>query len=243
MDNLKTSFGKTKVSQSIKTSLVQKVFSDVAKNYDLMNDLMSLGSRRLWKKELIEIMNIQIADNIIDVGSGTGDLINLIIKKNLKNDIYSVDLNNEMLKYGKARFKNRKISFVNANAENLPFEDNYFDKYIISFCLRNVTNVKKALGEAFRVLKPGGGFYCLEFSKPESHVVDFLYKNYKKYIIPLIGEKITKNRQAYRYLEESIDQFPSQEELLTAISEIGFKETKYLNMFNGVIAVHSGFKV
>ena len=243
MDNLKTSFGKTKVSQSIKTSLVQKVFSDVAKNYDLMNDLMSLGSHRLWKKELIEIMNIQIADNIIDVGSGTGDLINLIIKKNLKNDIYSVDLNNEMLKYGKARFKNRKISFVNANAENLPFEDNYFDKYIISFCLRNVTNVKKALGEAFRVLKPGGGFYCLEFSKPESHVVDFLYKNYKKYIIPLIGEKITKNRQAYRYLEESIDQFPSQEELLTAISEIGFKETKYLNMFNGVIAVHSGFKV
>ena len=148
-----------------------------------------------------------------------------------------------MLKYGKARFKNRKITFVNANAENLPFEDNYFDKYIISFCLRNVTNVKKALGEAFRVLKPGGGFYCLEFSKPESHVVDFLYKNYKKYIIPLIGEKITKNRQAYRYLEESIDQFPSQEELLTAISEIGFKETKYLNMFNGVIAVHSGFKV
>ena len=243
MDNLKTSFGKTKVSQSIKTSLVQKVFSDVAKNYDLMNDLMSLGSHRLWKKELIDIMNIQIADNIIDVGSGTGDLINLIIKKNLKNDIYSVDLNNEMLKYGKARFKNRKISFVNANAENLPFEDNYFDKYIISFCLRNVTNVKKALGEAFRVLKPGGGFYCLEFSKPESHVVDFLYKNYKKYIIPLIGEKITKNRQAYRYLEESIDQFPSQEELLTAISEIGFKETKYLNMFNGVIAVHSGFKV
>ena len=243
MDNLKTSFGKTKVSQSIKTSLVQKVFSDVAKNYDLMNDLMSLGSHRLWKKELIEIMNIQIADNIIDVGSGTGDLINLIIKKNLKNDIYSVDLNNEMLKYGKARFKNRKISFVNANAENLPFEDNYFDKYIISFCLRNVTNVKKALGEAFRVLKPGGDFYCLEFSKPESHVVDFLYKNYKKYIIPLIGEKITKNRQAYRYLEESIDQFPSQEELLTAISEIGFKETKYLNMFNGVIAVHSGFKV
>ena len=243
MDNLKTSFGKTKVSQSIKTSLVQKVFSDVAKNYDLMNDLMSLGSHRLWKKELIEIMNIQIADNIIDVGSGTGDLINLIIKKNLKNDIYSVDLNNEMLKYGKARFKNRKISFVNANAENLPFEDNYFDKYIISFCLRNVTNVKKALGEAFSVLKPGGDFYCLEFSKPESHVVDFLYKNYKKYIIPLIGEKITKNRQAYRYLEESIDQFPSQEELLTAISEIGFKETKYLNMFNGVIAVHSGFKV
>jgi ubiquinone/menaquinone biosynthesis methyltransferase len=243
MDSLKTSFGKTKVSQSAKTLLVQKIFSDVAKNYDLMNDIMSLGSHRLWKKELIDIMNIQIADNIIDVGSGTGDLINLILKKNLKNDLYSVDLNNEMLIYGKARFNNRKIKFVKANAENLPFKDNYFDKYIISFCLRNVTNIKKALGEAFRVLKPGGVFYCLEFSKPESYVISSLYKNYKKYIIPFIGEKITKNREAYKYLEESIDQFPSQEELLTAISQIGFNETKYLNMFNGIIAVHSGFKV
>jgi ubiquinone/menaquinone biosynthesis methyltransferase len=243
MDNLKTSFGKTKVSQSIKTSLVQKVFSDVAKNYDLMNDLMSLGSHRLWKKELIDIINMQTTDNIIDVGSGTGDLINLIIKKNPKNEVYSVDLNSEMLKYGKLRFKSKKIKFINANAENLPFEDNYFDKYIISFCLRNVTNIKKALGEAFRVLKPGGGFYCLEFSKPESHVVDSLYKNYKKYIIPLIGDKVTKNRGAYKYLEESIDQFPSQEELLIAISQIGFEENRYLNMFNGIVAVHSGFKV
>ena len=108
MDNLKTSFGKTKVPESSKTKLVQKVFTDVAKNYDLMNDLMSLGLHRLWKKELINMMNIQITDNIIDVGSGTGDLINLIIKKNLKNDVYSVDLNNEMLKYGKIRFKIKK---------------------------------------------------------------------------------------------------------------------------------------
>jgi demethylmenaquinone methyltransferase/2-methoxy-6-polyprenyl-1,4-benzoquinol methylase len=243
MDNLKTSFGKTKVPESSKTKLVQKVFSDVAKNYDLMNDLMSLGLHRLWKKELINMMNIQITDNIVDVGSGTGDLINLIIKKNLKNDVYSVDLNNEMLKYGKIRFKSKKIKFINANAENLPFKDNHFDKYIISFCLRNVTNIKKALGEAYRVLKPGGKFYCLEFSKPESHVLEFLYKNYKKYIIPLIGEKITNNKRAYEYLEESIDQFPPQQELLKAISKIGFKETRYLNIFNGIIAVHSGFKV
>ena len=243
MDNLKTSFGKAKVSKSTKTTLVQKVFSDVAKNYDLMNDLMSFGLHRLWKKELINVMNIQITDNIIDVGSGTGDLINLIIKKNLKNDVYSVDLNNEMLKYGKIRFKNKKIKFVNADAENLPFNDNYFDKYIISFCLRNVTDIKKALEEALRVLKPGGMFYCLEFSKPESFVIDTLYKNYKKYIIPLIGEKISKNRKAYKYLEESIDQFPTQEELLRIISKIGFHETKCLNMFNGIVAVHSGFKV
>ena len=243
MDNLKTSFGKTKVTESIKTTLVQKVFSDVAKNYDLMNDLMSLGSHRLWKRELINIMNIQVTDNIVDVGSGTGDLVNLIIKKNLENNVYSVDLNNEMLKYGKKRFKSKKIKFVNANAENLPFKNNHFDKYVISFCLRNVTNIKKALEEALRVLKPGGIFYCLEFSKPESLVIDSLYKNYKKYIIPLIGEKITKNRKAYKYLEESIDQFPTQEELLTVISKIGFQKTRYLNMFNGIIAVHSGFKI
>jgi len=243
MNNLKTSFGKAKVPESKKTKLVQKVFTDVAKNYDLMNDLMSLGSHRLWKKELVNMMNIQITDNIVDVGSGTGDLINLIIKKNLKNDIYSVDLNNEMLKCGKIRFKNKKIKFVKANAENLPFKDNQFDKYIISFCLRNVTNIKKALGEAYRILKPGGNFYCLEFNKPESHVVELLYKNYKKYIIPWIGEKITNNRGAYVYLEESIDQFPSQQELLKAISKIGFKKTRYLNIFNGIITVHSGFKV
>ena len=136
-----------------------------------------------------------------------------------------------------------KVSIIDANAENLPFNDNYFDKYIISFCLRNVTDIKKALEEALRVLKPGGIFYCLEFSKPESFVVEALYKNYKKYIIPLIGEKITKNRKAYKYLEESIDQFPTQKELLRVISQIGFQETKCLNMFNGIVAVHSGFKV
>ena len=243
MNNLKTSFGKRKVSQNLKTSLVQEIFSDVAKNYDLMNDLMSLGSHRLWKKELIEIMNIQITDIIIDVGSGTGDLINLILKKELIKTIYSVDLNKEMLKYGKKRFNNRKIKFIKANAESLPFKNDYFDKYIISFCLRNVTNIKKALQEAFRVLKPGGRFYCLEFSSPESHIIKSIYINYKKNIIPWIGEKITKNKQAYKYLEESIDQFPNQEILLTYIKKIGFNQAKYVNMFNGIVAVHSGFKI
>ena len=180
MNNLKTSFGKRKVSSNVKTSLVQAVFSDVAKNYDLMNDLMSLGSHRLWKKELIDMMNIQITDTIIDVGSGTGDLINLILKKKLIQIIYSVDLNNEMLMYGKKRFNNKKIKFIKANAQNLPFKNNYFDKYIISFCLRNVTNTKKALKEAYRILKPGGLFYCLEFSTPESDLINSIYNNYKK---------------------------------------------------------------
>ena len=243
MDSLKNSFGKRKVSSSLKTSLVQEVFSNVAKNYDLMNDIMSLGTHRLWKKELINMMNIQITDTIIDVGSGTGDVINLILEKELIKTIHSVDLNSEMLKYGKKRFNNKKVKFIKADAQNLPFENNYFDKYIISFCLRNVTNIKKALKESYRILKPGGRFYCLEFSSPESNLVNSIYKAYKKNIIPWIGKKVAKNKNAYEYLEQSIDQFLSQDELLINLKKIGFQEAKYFNMFNGIVAIHSGFKL
>lgn len=243
MDNLKINFGKRKVTPSLKTFLVQKVFSEVANNYDTMNDLMSLGAHRLWKYEFVEYMNIQQDDNIIDVGSGTGDLINLILKKNIKNYIYSTDLNEEMLNYGKKKFINKKVKFLKANAENLPFKDNTFDKYIISFCLRNITNIKKALSESYRILKPGGVFYCLEFSTPEAFSVKNLYSSYKKNIIPWIGEKVTKNKEAYKYLEESINLFPNQKELLQNIKKIGYQETNYFNMFNGIVAVHSGFKI
>ena len=243
MDNLKTSFGKRKVSSKLKTKLVQGIFTDVANKYDLMNDLMSLGTHRLWKKELIEFMNIQKNDIIIDVGSGTGDLINLILKKNLKNYIYSVDLNNEMLKYGKEKFKNKKIKFINNNAERLNFENDFFDKYIISFCLRNVTNILNALEEAYRVLKPGGIFYCLEFSTPDTNLIDKMYRNYKRNIIPFIGLKITKNQKAYKYLDESIDIFPNQEKLINIMNNVGFKKTNYFNLFNGIVAIHSGFKI
>ena len=243
MDNLKTNFGKRKVSSRLKTSLVQKVFSDVAEKYDLMNDLMSFGAHRLWKKELVNLMNIQTKDKIIDVGSGTGDLIKLILKKKLINTVYSVDLNNEMLSFAKKKFINQKIKFIKANAEKLPFQNNYFDKYIISFCLRNITNINKSINEAYRILKPGGIFYCLEFSTPESNIIDSMYKNYKKNIIPWIGAKVTNNQKAYKYLDESIDLFPNQERLLNKIKEIGFIECNYINIFNGIVTVHKGFKV
>ena len=243
MDNLKTNFGKRKVSSKLKTKLVQDIFTEVAKNYDLMNDLMSFGSHRLWKRELVDLINIQKNDIIIDVGSGTGDLVNLLLKKKKENFIYSVDLNSEMLNYGKIRYKNEKVKFIKANAEKLPFDNNSFDKYIISFCLRNVTNTQNALKESYRILKPGGIFYCLEFSSPETSLVNYLYRKYKKDIIPWIGSKVTNNKEAYRYLEESIDLFHNQKELIKVLKKTGFKKTNYQNIFNGIVAIHSAYKI
>ena len=246
IDNLKTNFGKRKIKAKNKTSLVQEIFTGVSKKYDLMNDLMSFGSHRLWKKKLIEMMNIQNNETIIDVGSGTGDLVKLILKENNNVSIYSVDLNIEMLNESKKSFNNQqtnKIQFIHANAETLPFENNFFDKYVISFCLRNVTHIEKALHDAFRILKPGGIFYCLEFSVPTSSLLNKVYSKYKKKIIPLIGDKIAKNKNAYRYLEESISQFPQQDIFLNEINNAGFKETNYTNIFDGIVSIHRGYKI
>ncbi len=246
IDNLKTNFGKRKIKVKNKTPLVQEIFTQVSKKYDLMNDLMSFGSHRLWKKILVEMMNIQNNHTIIDVGSGTADLVKLILKENYNVDIYSVDLNLEMLKEAKKNFNDKhrnKIKFIHANAESLPFINNFFDKYVISFCLRNVTHIDKALHEAFRILKPGGIFYCLEFSSPSSSLLNKIYSKYKKKIIPLIGDKIAKNKNAYRYLQESISQFPQQDIFLSKINSVGFKETNYTNIFDGIVSIHRGYKI
>ena len=181
MDNQKINFGKRKIVAKNKTSLVQGIFTEVSAKYNIMNDLMSFGFHRLWKKRLVEIMNIQKNDIVIDVGSGTGDLIKLILKENNEVDVYSVDLNIKMLNESKKNFCNKqidKIHFINANAEKLPLKSNFFDKYVISFCLRNVTYREKTLHEAFRVLKPGGIFYCLEFSTPTSSLLNKIYAKY-----------------------------------------------------------------
>ena len=245
MDSLKTSFGKQKVSQNQKTKMVQSIFSEVSEKYDLMNDLMSFGTHRLWKKNLIELMNIQNTDKIIDIGSGTGDLIKIIQKNNPSAYLISTDLNFEMLKHGRNNFSNKtkKINWINCNAENLPFENNLFDKYIISFCLRNITLINKALSEAMRILKPGGVFYCLEFSTPQSSLINKMYQFYKKNIIPLIGEKITNNKKAYEYLVQSINQFPHQEILLNNLKKNGFVNTSYTNLFDGIVCIHQATKI
>ena len=237
-----SNFGYSKVTPKEKTKLVQKVFSDVANNYDLMNDVMSFGAHRLWKKSFIDIVNPSSGDKIIDVGSGSGDLVLEILKRDLNLKIDMVDLNEAMLLEGKKRIKNDNVKFFQQNAESLNFYDNLYDKYLISFCLRNVTDIDQSFKEAFRILKPGGQYYCLEFSKPNSFVLANMYSYYKSNIIPTFGKIFSNNRDAYNYLNESIDLFPKQDELKKRIRSAGFKSVKYTNLFDGIVSIHTGYK-
>ena len=237
-----SNFGYSKVTPKEKTKLVQKVFSNVANNYDLMNDVMSFGAHRLWKKSFIDIVNPSSGDKIIDVGSGSGDLVLEILKRDLKLKIDMVDLNKEMLLEGKKRIKNDNVKFFQQNAENLSFLDNIYDKYIISFCLRNVTDIDQSFKEAFRILKPGGQYYCLEFSRPNSFFLASIYSYYKSNIIPTFGKIFSNNRDAYNYLNESIDLFPKQNELKKRMETVGFKSVKYTNLFDGIVSIHKGYK-
>ena len=235
-------FGYSKVTTKEKTKLVQKVFSDVANNYDLMNDVMSFGAHRLWKKSFIDIVNPSAGDKIIDVGSGSGDLVLEILKRDLNLKIDMIDLNKEMLLEGKKRIKNNNVKFFQQNAEKLSFLNNIYDKYLISFCLRNVTDIDQSFKEAFRILKPGGQYYCLEFSRPNSFVLANIYSYYKSNIIPTFGKIFSNNRDAYNYLNESIDLFPNQDELKKRIETAGFKSVKYTNLFDGIVSIHTGYK-
>ena len=237
-------FGYTKVNSKQKTKLVQNVFSSVASNYDLMNDLMSLGMHRLWKKRFIEIIDLTTNDRILDVGSGSGDIAIEIIKKQLQTNLYLLDLNKQMLNEGKKRLKNEKnIQYFIGNAEKLNFDSNFFDKYTISFCLRNVTKYILSIKEAYRVLKPGGKYCCLEFSSPKSSLISSSYKIYKSKILPFLGDMVAKDKNAYKYLSESIDLFPSQDELSKILINCGFENVETINLFNGIVAIHTGYKV
>ena len=237
-----TNFGYTKVTTKEKTKLVQKVFSDVAFNYDLMNDVMSFGAHRLWKSKFIDIVNPSSSDKIIDVGSGSGDLVLEIQKRYLNAKIDIVDLNIEMLREGRKRIKKGNVSFYKQNAESLSFTNNSYDKYIISFCLRNITDIDKSLKEAFRILKPGGMYYCLEFSRPNSFIISNIYSYYKSNLIPALGKIFSNNRDAYNYLSESIDMFPSQEDLKERMGYAGFKSVKFIDLFDGIVSIHTGYK-
>ncbi len=227
-----------------KDKLVNTVFSTVYKKYDLMNDVMSLGIHRIWKKKMIDWMKPQINSSVIDVASGTGDMAKLISDKNMhKSKICCVEPNKNMLKIGKNRLKRyANIEWKLAPAENLPVEDNSYDFYVISFGIRNVSNINLCLKESLRVLKPGGRFMCLEFSKVENEILGGIYKNYSK-IIPLIGKYIIGDSIPYKYLVESIDQFYNQNELLKIINNVGFSNVEYRNLSGGISAIHSGWKI
>ena len=226
-----------------KKGLVQSVFDKVYDKYDLMNDFMSLGVHRVWKKNLINMMNPSFNSTLIDVACGTGDIGKLFLD-NTKSDnlIYCVDPNQGMIAKGKEKLKSYKnIKWVIAPAENIPVQKNCFDFYTISFGLRNTKNINKALAEAHRVLKPGGRFLCLEFSKILNSNLDFFYKNYSK-LIPLVGGLIVGEKEPYEYLVKSIENFVNQEELIALMEQNDFKKCTYRNLSGGIVSIHSGWK-
>tara|TARA_B100001059_G_C17654456_1_gene486186 strand:- start:157 stop:861 length:705 start_codon:yes stop_codon:yes gene_type:complete len=227
-----------------KSKLVNSVFSKVYKKYDLMNDIMSFGIHRIWKQKFINWMNPGVNCKLIDVASGTGDIAKLFAKKNNNlSKITCIEPNKEMLERGKknlVKFKN--ISWMKAEAENLPIKDNSYDYYSISYGIRNVTDINKVLKEAFRVLKPGGRFMCLEFSKIDNELINFFYKKYSM-AIPLIGKYVVGTSQPYEYLVKSIEKFYTQKQLIELMNKNGFSNTEYRNLSNGISAIHSGWKI
>ena len=227
-----------------KTKLVNSVFDKVYKNYDLMNDLMSFGIHRFWKKNLITWMNPQPGNKIIDVASGTGDLAKIISKKNdNQNIIYCIEPNKAMLDTGKEKLKSfRNIKWHLSFAEKLPFKDNSFDFYTISYGIRNVTNINSCLKEAYRVLKPGGRFLCLEFSKVENEILKLLYQKYSK-LIPIFGKIIVGSPEPYEYLVNSIEKFYNQNDLLDLLKNNNFSNVQFRNLSSGISAIHSGWKI
>ena len=227
-----------------KKGLVENVFNQVYDRYDLMNDFMSLGIHRLWKKSLLNMMNSSPNQRLIDVACGTGDIAKLFLKHvNKSSEITCVDPNKGMIKKGKEKLNNFKnLKWVIASAEKLPMADNIFDFYTISFGLRNTTDLNKAISEAYRVLKPGGRFLCLEFSKIQNLGLDFIYKNYSK-LIPLVGKAIVGQKEPYEYLIKSIEEFINQEELIDLMNKNKFVNCSYRNLSGGIVAIHSGWKI
>ena len=227
-----------------KKGLVENVFNQVYDNYDLMNDFMSLGIHRLWKKTLLNMMNPSNNQKLIDVACGTGDVAKKFLSYVDKpGQIICVDPNELMIRKGKEKLNNyNNLKWIIASAEKLPIRDNKFDFYTISFGLRNTKNLKEALDEAYRVLKPGGRYFCLEFSKIQNAGLNFIYKNYSK-IIPSIGKVIVGDKGPYEYLVQSIDNFINQDELIDLMLKSNFKNCSYRNLSGGIVSIHSGWKI
>jgi 2-methoxy-6-polyprenyl-1,4-benzoquinol methylase len=260
-DNEKIDFGFQSIEKEEKQNLVRQVFSSVAPSYDIMNDLMSGGLHRLWKDRFVEMLSPFPGMRHIDVAGGTGDVAFRVLKaiegaESLPNDQTSssrghvtiFDINPAMLEQGikkaeRSGLDESRLEWVEGSAEELPFEENSFDSYTIAFGIRNVTNRDAALTEAFRVLKPGGRFLCLEFSKLVVPGLQHLYDEYSFRVIPELGRFVAGDSDSYKYLIESIRMFPDQEKFSKMIRDAGFSMVSYENLTAGVTAIHSGIKL
>lgn len=242
-----THFGFKQVEEKEKVNLVRGVFDSVASQYDVMNDLMSLGIHRIWKRVAVQLSNVREGDQVLDLAGGTGDLTTLFSKRTGKSGkIVLADINSEMLRTGRDRLIDRglieNVTYAQVNAECLPFEDNTFDCVCIAFGLRNVTDKDAALRSMYRVLKPGGRVIVLEFSHPTDKVTEKVYDFYSFKLLPKIGKFIAKDEESYRYLAESIRMHPKQDKLKEMMQEAGLERCEYFNMSQGIVAVHRGYK-
>lgn len=242
-----TDFGFRTVARDEKQAMVADVFHSVAAKYDVMNDLMSFGIHRIWKRFTIDCSGVRRGQRVLDLAGGTGDLAaKFSCMVGEQGQVVLADINDSMLKMGREKLRDRgivgNINYVQSNAEALPFPDNYFDCITISFGLRNVTDKDKALRSMFRVLKPGGRLLVLEFSKPLLAPLSKAYDAYSFHVLPKIGELVVKDPDSYRYLAESIRMHPDQEILKGMMCNAGFENVTYFNLTGGIVALHRGFK-
>lgn len=247
MTDKTTHFGYQQVPLADKARKVAEVFHSVAGKYDLMNDLMSLGLHRIWKRIAVEMTGLRAGQRVLDLAGGTGDLAALMAPLvGEQGEVVLSDINASMLEVGRGRLVDRgivgNVTFVQADAESLPFPNNHFDCITIAFGLRNVTNKDRALMSMFRVLKPGGRLLVLEFSKPTLAALRPVYDAYSFKVLPVLGKAITGDAASYQYLAESIRMHPDQETLKQMLETAGFERVEYFNMTAGVVAVHRGYK-
>ncbi len=243
-----THFGFKQVPKDDKVKLVRGVFDSVASQYDIMNDLMSMGIHRVWKRIAVQLANIREGDQVLDLAGGTGDLTTLFKKRvGDSGQVVLADINAEMLTTGRSRLIDKgltgNIRYAQVNAECLPFEDNTFDCVCIGFGLRNVTDKLSALKSMHRVLKPGGRVIVLEFSHPTDKITEKVYDFYSFKLLPKIGAIVAKDEDSYRYLAESIRMHPKQDELKQMMEEAGLERCEFFNMTQGIVAVHRGYKI
>jgi demethylmenaquinone methyltransferase / 2-methoxy-6-polyprenyl-1,4-benzoquinol methylase len=242
--NKTTHFGFEKVDESEKAKKVGAVFESVAPKYDIMNDLMSGGLHRLWKRFAIEMSGVRAGSKVLDVASGSGDLaLQFARKSGPTGQVWMTDINSAMLRVGRDRLLDKGVVLPAAlcDAEKLPFPDNYFDCVSVAFGLRNMTHKERALAEMQRVLRPGGRLLVLEFSQVWKPLQPF-YDAYSFKILPFMGKLIAKDAESYQYLAESIRVHPGQEELKTMMEAAGLSKVDYFNLAAGVVALHRGFK-